>query len=171
MILTMLTLLLLSSLSLQSGSLAFDAPADWKSRPAASSMRVAEFVVPKAPGDPEDGEVIVYFFGGSGGSVDANIQRWLGQFQQPSGQAVADPGRSSFTVNSLKVTTVDVSGTYVAEVRPGAAERHHKPNFRMRAAIVETARGPYFIRFTGPSNTVKAGSAAFDRFLRTLHTD
>lgn len=170
MILTMLTLLL-SSLLLQSGSLAFDAPAEWRSRPAASSMRVAEFVVPKAAGDPEDGEVIVYFFRGSGGSVDANIQRWLGQFQQPSGQAVADPGRSSFTVNALEITTVDVSGTYVAEVRPGAAERHHKPNFRMRAAIVETPRGPYFIRFTGPAGTVKAGSAAFDRFLKSLHTD
>ena len=63
---------------------------------------------------------------------------------------------------------MDVSGTYIAEVRPGAAERHNKPNFRMRAAVVETPKGPYFIKFTGPAATVKAASPAFDQFLKTL---
>jgi len=31
---------------------------------------------------------------------------------------------------SLKVTTIDVSGTYVAEVRPGATERHNQPKLQ-----------------------------------------
>lgn len=67
--------------------LTFTAPPAWHSRPAASTMRVAEFVVPKAPGDPEDAEVILYFFGGQSGSVDANIDRWIGQMQEPAGSA------------------------------------------------------------------------------------
>jgi hypothetical protein len=163
--LLLVTLLLASPL--QSGSLAYTPPGEWKSRPAASSMRVAEFVVPRAQGDAEDGEVIVYFFGGTGGSVDANVQRWIGQFQQPQG-APADGKRTTFAVGDLKVTTVDVSGTYVAEVRPGSAERHNKPNFRMRAAVVETPRGPYFVKFTGPAKTVAAASSAFDGFIRSL---
>jgi hypothetical protein len=163
----LLLLALLSASPLQSGSLAYTAPGEWKSRAPASSMRVAEFVVPRAQGDPEDGEVILYFFGGTGGSVDANVQRWIGQFQQPQG-APADGKRTTFAVGDLKVTTVDVSGTYVAEVRPGSAERHNKPDFRMRAAVVETPHGPYFVKFTGPAKTVAAASTAFDRFIRSL---
>jgi hypothetical protein len=159
--------LLLASAAAQAGSLTFTAPSTWRPRPAASKMRVAEFVVPKAAGDSEDADVIVYFFGGTGGSVDANIERWIGQFQQPSGRA-ADGNRSTRMVGSLKVSTVDVSGTYVAEITPGSAERHNKPNYRMRAAVVETPGGPYFVKFTGPSGTVKQGSATFDQFLDSL---
>ena len=115
--------------------LTFTAPSAWKSRPPASSMRVAEFVVPKTGGDPEDAEAIVYFFGGSGGTVEANIDRWIGQMQQPDGSASKDKARrDTQTINGLKVTTVDVAGTYVAEVRPGATERYNKPEFRLRAA-------------------------------------
>src|SRR5213594_3099496 len=103
--------------------LTFTAPAAWHARPAASAMRVAEFVVPKAAGDPEDAEVIVYFFGISVGSVNANVDRWIGQMQQPDGSASKDKARrEAQTINGLKVTMVDLAGTYVAEVRPGATE-------------------------------------------------
>jgi hypothetical protein len=159
--------LLLTSLATQTGSLTFTAPKEWKPRPPASSMRVAEFVVPKAQGDAEDAEAIVYFFGGTGGSVDANVQRWIGQFDRAK-DAPADGNRKTFSVGSLKVTTVDVSGTYIAEVRPGATERHNKHGFRMRAAVIETPKGPYFFRLVGPANTVKGASAAFDAFLQSL---
>ena len=163
-----LTLLLTTVVMTQAGTLTFTAPPAWKARPAASSMRVGEFVVPKVPADPEDAELIIYFFGGGGGGVEANIQRWVGQFQQPSGAATKHGERATFTVGNLRVTTVDVSGTYVAELRPGAAERHNKPNFRMRAAVVETPKGPYFVKFTGPAATVKQASKAFDQFLKSL---
>src|SRR5260221_1363044 len=136
------------------GSLTFAAPTAWRARPAAGAMRVAELVVPKAAGDPEDAEVIVYFFGGSGGSAGANIDRWIGQMQQPDGSASKDTARrETQTINGLKVATVDVSGTFVAEVRPGATERYNKPGFRLRAAVVETPRGPYYIKMTGPART------------------
>ena len=163
----LLTTILLASTLQSAGALTFTAPPAWQSRPAASAMRVAEFVVPRAQGDPEDAELIVYFFGGTGGSVDANVQRWIGQFERPQG-APGDGNRTTFDVGNLKVTTVDVSGTYIAEVRPGATERHNKPNFRMRAAVVETPKGPYFIKLTGPANTVKSASPVFDTFLRSV---
>lgn len=151
------------------GSLAFTPPAGWQSRASASAMRVAEFVVPKAAGDAEDAEVIVYYFGGSGGSVEANVDRWIGQMQQPDGSASKDKAtRRSQTVNGLAVSTVDVSGTYVAEVRPGATERHNKPNFRLRAAVVETPRGPYYIKMTGPAKTVAAADADYQKFVASV---
>ena len=151
------------------GTLAFTAPGGWQSRPAASAMRVAEFIVPRTAGDPEDAEVIIYYFGGGGGSADANIDRWIGQMQQPNGSSAAGTAmRASQTVNGLKMSLVDVAGTFIAEMRPGATERHHKPDFRLRAAVVETPRGPYYIKMTGPAKTVAAASADFQKFLSTV---
>jgi hypothetical protein len=149
--------------------LTFSPPPAWTSRAPASTMRVAEFVVPKAAGDSEDAELIVYFFGGSGGTADANIDRWIGQMQQPDGSASRDKAhRDALTVNGLKITTVDVSGTYVAEVRPGATERHNKPDFRLRAAVIETPRGPYYVKMTGPAKTMAAADADFKKFVATM---
>lgn len=132
-------------------------------------MRVAEFAVPRAPGDGEDAELVVYYFGGSGGGVEANIERWLGQMQQPDGRpSSAVARRQSRTIGGLRVTLVDVSGTYVAEVRPGSADRHNRPDYRLRAAVVETPGGPYFIKLAGPAQTVGAADAAYERFLSSL---
>ena len=50
-------------------------PPSFVARPATSSMRLAEFDVPRT--DDTHAEVIVYYFGeGQGGSADANIARW-----------------------------------------------------------------------------------------------
>lgn len=150
--------------------LTFYAPAEWKAVSTSSSMRVAQFAVPRAAGDTADGELVVYYFGGSGGSVDANIERWLGQMQQPDGKpSSAIAKRESRTINALKVTLVDVSGTYVAEMTPGAKERHNSPNFRLRAAVIETPKGPYFIKLTGPAKTIAASEKAFAQFLDSLN--
>jgi hypothetical protein len=169
---TLAPLVLIALASIQAappGGLAFTAPAAWRARPAASAMRVAEFVVPKAPGDAEDAEVIVYFFGTSAGSVDANIDRWIAQMQQPDGSASKDKARrDTQTIHGLKVTMVDLAGTYVAEMRPGATERYNKPGFRLRAAVIETPRGPYYIKMTGPAATMAAADADFKTFLSTL---
>jgi len=147
----------------QTASLTFTKPPAWTDRAAGSSMRVAEFVVPRAPGDTEDAELIVYYFGGGGGSVDANLQRWTSQFQ-----STKDPVRTTATVNGLKLTSLDVSGTYVAEMRPGSAEHYNKPGYRMRATVVETPKGPYFIKLTGPAKTIDSAGAAFEQFLHSL---
>ena len=162
--------LLLAAILPQSGTLHFVPAPTWKPRPPASSMRVAEFVVPRVAGDPEDAEVIVYFFGGSGGSVDANIERWVGQFQTPGGRSVPTPKRTTSTSGSLTVTAIDVGGTYIAQVRPGSDERFNKPDFRMWAAVVETPKGPYFVKLTGPKQTVAQTltSGEFDGFMKSL---
>jgi hypothetical protein len=158
-----LIVLLAGVLPGQSGTLTFTKPAAWNDRAPASSMRVAEFVVPRASGDDEDADVIVYYFGGGGGSVEANLQRWATQFQSSK-----EPVRTAATVNGLKLTSLDVSGTYVAEMRPGSTEHFNKPGFRMRATVVETPKGPYFIKLTGPARTVDGAGPAFDSFLASL---
>jgi hypothetical protein len=151
------------------GSLAYTTPPSWSTRPAASSMRVAEFVIPRTKGDGEDGELILYYFGTGAGTVDANIDRWIGQIQQPDGSSTKEKARrSSQTVNGLRVSMVDATGIYVAETRPGGAEHYNKAGFRLRAAVVETPRGPYYIKMTGPEKTIAEADAAFTAFLGSL---
>jgi hypothetical protein len=157
---------LLLSLSVHAAGLAFTAPSTWKSVATSSSMRVAQYVLPRAAGDTADAELVVYYFGGTGGTVEANIERWVGQMRQPDGRpSSAVAKRQSRTVNGLKVTLVDVPGTYVAEMTPGASERHNSPNFHLRAAVIETSNGPYFIKLTGPAKTVAASEKQFETFL------
>ena len=151
------------------GSLKFSAPSGWQPRDPSSTMRVAEFVLPARDGGSANAELVIYYFGGSGGGVDANIQRWLGQMQQPDGRATADVAvRDTRTINGLKLSLLDVTGTYVAEVRPGATEKHNSPGYRMRTAIIDTARGPYYLKLVGPKETVGAWNASVDQFLGTL---
>jgi len=162
--------MLIAALAFAASGLTFTAPPAWHTRPPASSMRVAEFVIPKANGDAEDAELIVYFFGSSGvGSVDANIDRWVGQVQQPDGSpSKTKAKRAERTINGLKVTTVDVSGTYTAEMSPGASEHYNKPGFRLSAAVVETPKGAYYVKMTGPAKTVAAAQGDYEKFLSSL---
>jgi hypothetical protein len=156
-------------ITLLAAALTFTAPQGWQQSPPGSSMRVAEFTLPRAQGDAEDAQLVVYFFGGQGGSVDANIQRWVGQIQQPDGKASSAAAKKlTRTVNGLAVTLVDVSGTYVAETAPGSGARNNKPNYRLRAGVVETPNGPYFIKLTGPAKTVAMMEQPFERFVSSL---
>ena len=152
------------------GTLKFDAPKGWLPKPPASSSRVAEFTLPKADGDAEDAALAVFFFGANmGGNVQANIDRWIGQMAQPDGKLSKDVARTStLEANGLKITLVDVAGTYVAEVSPGATEHYNKPGFRLRAAVVQTSDGPYFVKLTGPARTVSHWDASFMAFLKSL---
>ena len=151
-------------------ALKFDAPAGWVSKTPSSSMRLADFTLPKVASDPEDGTLTVYYFGNQGGSVQANIDRWIGQLAQPDGRASKDVAKTT-TLDSksgLKITLLDVSGTYVAEVAPGSTEHFNKPGFRQLAAVVDTPNGPHFVKVVGPAATVAKWEGSVMSFLKSL---
>ena len=162
-------LLLLLAGGLAAAGLSFSTPAGWRSTPPASTLRVAQFTLPHADGDADDAELVVYFFGGSGGGVEANMQRWVGQMQQPDGApSAAVAKRETRQVNGLRVTLLDVSGTYVAETAPGAATHHDNAGYRLRAGVVETPAGPYYLKLTGPRKTVAKWGQAFNEFIASM---
>src|SRR6185503_4408827 len=99
----------------QKSELKFKVPAGWVEEQRTSSMRVAQYRLPKAPGDTEDASLVLYYFGqGQGGSTAANIERWISQMKQADGTVARAAKDEQLVANGLKVTTVDVSGTYVA---------------------------------------------------------
>ena len=151
-------------------SLKYDVPAGWVSKTPSSSMRLADFNLPKVGTDSEDATLTVYYFGNQGGSVQANIDRWVGQLAQPDGRASKDVAKTTTlqAKGGLKITLLDVSGTYVAEVTPGSTERFNKPGFRQLAAVIETPNGPHFVKVVGPAATVAKWEGSVMAFLKSL---
>ena len=157
------------TLGLPQGTLTFDAPDGWRELSSTSSMRYAEFELPRADGDTEDATMVVYFFGGAGGGIDANLERWLGQMEQPDGRPSRDVATTrTFEAAGLSITHLSVGGTYVAEIRPGAPDRYEKPGFTLEAAVVETPNGPYFVKLVGPARTIDRWSASVTSFLESV---
>ena len=152
------------------GELRFTAPEGWVKEQPSSAMRVAQYKLPKVEGDGEDAALVVYFFGATqGGSIQANIDRWISQIQQPDGSSSRDKAKTdTMTVNSLKVTTVDVAGTYTAEMAPGSSTMHNDANYRLRAAVIETSKGNYFLKLVGPAKTMGRWEQSVTDFVKSL---
>lgn len=171
----MLTLVIASlALLMQapSATLKFDLPQGWTSKPPSSTMRLADFVLPRAEGDAEDATLTVYFFGGQGGTVQANLDRWVNQMAQPDGRPSKNVAKTvNLKSNDLAITMIDVPGSYVAEKAPGSTERYNKPGFHLRAAVIEGKGGPYFIKLVGPEKTVAKWDAAVQAFFKSLRVE
>lgn len=149
------------------GTLRFTAPDGWISEAPSSAMRQAQFRAPRADGDSEDAELAVFHFGaGLGGSVEANLDRWVAQIAQPDGtDSHARTKIDHREVRRMPVTILDVSGTYVASSMPGAPVHGDQSGFRMLAAVVESPAGPWFVKLVGPARTVEKWEAAFGEYV------
>lgn len=141
--------------------------AGWVEEPPRSSMRAAQYRIPRAEGDARDAELVIFYFGGGGGSVEDNLDRWTSQFQQPDGRPSREVAKleERETPDGLTAHLIDLPGTYVAETRPGSGERVHEPGSRLLGAIVETPAGPFFVKLVGPDATVRAAKDAFLAFV------
>jgi len=150
-------------------AISLEAPTGWKRVQPKSNMIETEFSIPAAEGDAAPGRMTVM---GAGGSVQANIDRWYGQFTQPDGSATKDKASTKkLNVSGSAVTLVDVSGTY--KDMPGGpfagGQAVDRPNYRMLAAIVEVPnRGSYFLKFYGPSATVSASADGFRKMVEGM---
>jgi hypothetical protein len=146
-------------------------PAGWKKEePTAmqKNFRKHQFRIPKADGDKEDAEVVVFFFGpGGGGTKDANLQRWKGQFKPPAGEQAK---LNEFKVGDAPATELDISGIYLFKSRPfdPNAQAEEKPDYRMLSVIFDCKGGPYYMRLLGPTKTVSEHAKEFDGWLRSF---
>jgi hypothetical protein len=148
------------------GPFSMAVPAGWAENPSTSSMRAAQFTLPSPGGDAE---VIVYHFGETGaGSVQANIDRWLGQFKQPDGKPSSEVAKiEKAQLAGQDASVVSVAGRYVAPATPGGTPQD-KPDQALVAAIVPSPKGPYYFRLLGSKAAVAAHESAFRQALSTL---
>ena len=151
------------------GGMEWAAPPNWKAQ-APRPMRLATYLVPATSGDSEPGECGVYYFGpGQGGSVQANLDRWIGQLLQADGKPSKQAAKiKNEAIHGLKVTTVDVSGAYTGMGGPMAGGGPAKAGYRLLGAIAEGSQGSVFFKFTGPAKTVAANQAAFEKMIQSV---
>jgi hypothetical protein len=153
-----------------SGELRFKVPEGWTVEKPTSEMRLAQYKLPKAAGDGEDALLVVYYFGkGQGGTPEANIERWINQVKQPDGSPTKGKAQTAtLTVNGLQVTTVDVTGNYSGGMSQDSAPHDSKAIYRLRGAVIETPKGSYFVKVTGPEKTVNHWDQAYNEYIKSF---
>lgn len=125
-------------------------------------MRAATYLIPAAAGDSEGAECAV--FKNIGGGIQANIDRWVGQFEKTA----SAPKQQQETINGFAVTTVDVSGIFKGGGPMMGQSSGPKSGYRLLGAIVETSQGPVYFKLTGPAKTVAAARNEFQALLKSL---
>ena len=133
------------------------APPRWELVPSESAMRIATYRIPHAPGDAEDAELSITR---AGGDTEANVARWLGQFDEVGRRSVK---RSEKTISGMRVSVVELAGAY-----SGMDSPEPQPGFAMLSAIVDTPGTKHFFKVTGPATTVRAAAGEFQALLESL---
>jgi hypothetical protein len=153
-------------ISLAEGQIKLTAPEKWQKKQPRTRIVEFEFAAPAADGDDTDGRLTIM---GAGGSVEQNVQRWIGQFTQPDGKETSEVTKSKdLEVGGAKVRTVDISGTYRDQAGP-MAPAVMREDYRMLGAIVVTPEaGNYFLKFYGPKNTIAAHEEAFHEMVKSI---
>ena len=137
--------------------LVLNLPKDWTAA-GEKPMRLATYEIPNVKGDKEKGELAISTFGGDGGGVAANLERWVGQFDAEGREVTIKKGM----VGENAYHIADISGTYQKSVGPPILRKTTAAkDYRMLGMIVLVkGKGVYFLKLTGPDATVKAQAEA-----------
>ena len=160
-----------TKISLADGQITLQAPAEWKKVQPKSNIVDYEF---SAPADAAEGdEKARITIMGAGGSVDANIERWYGQFEQPDGKSTKEVAKTDeFKVDGVTVHWVDVSGSFKDTMGGGpfsGGKTVLRKDYRMLGAIiVSQQQGQYFIKLTGHEDVVDKLAEGFKKSLKEL---
>ena len=141
------------------GDLTLQVPEGWVQKELKSQFRTAEFEIPAVKDDKVAGELAIFYFGkGGAGGIQANVTRWIGQFEAEGRKVKTYEGKSK----QGDYTLVDLSGTYKKPVGPPIQMVSKKlENHRMLGVILMTEAGPYFLKFDAPAATAAASAEAF----------
>ncbi|WP_437193879.1 hypothetical protein [Planctomicrobium sp. SH527] len=136
---------------LQAQDLKLNVPKTWKQQQVASRMRLAQYAIAPVEGELEPAELVV--FPPMGGSVAENVKRWVDQFKGDGRSVKMTQGTSP----QGKYVLVDLTGTYNKPDGPPIMQKT-KPvdGYRMIAVMLQTEKGNYFLKLTGPEKSVGA---------------
>ena len=133
-------------------------PTGWQRRTPSSSMRVAEFGLPSDTGAEEASLAV---FRGPMGSVEGNIERWIGQFDDATESQRWEVSLQGGT----RMTMLDVSGTFTGSM----GNTGRQPGYRLLGAIV--GEGSYYFKLLGPDATVGEWKESFDEFIGSFSVE
>lgn len=143
-------------LKAEQGTVTLEVPQAWEQQQPTSSLRLGQFAIPAAAGDAEPSELVV--FPQFGGTVQANVDRWIQQFENQGRELKATQGECA----QGKYVLVELTGTYKKPFGPPFAQQTKPaPDYKMLGVILsKTDGGNFFLKLTGPKATVAASAAA-----------
>ena len=141
------------------GGFKFMVPADWKEQPPKSQFVLGEFLLTGEGGPAR------LTLSSAGGGLEANVERWQGQFSR--GPNDPEPHQSEITFDGQKGTLVELSGTYADMLSGGNPSK----NWRMLGVAVPLGPTNFFVKLTGPQITVTAQRDAFVKFVESAKVD
>ena len=157
------------AVALAGGKITMQAPKTWEKKQPRTRIVEYEFAAKAAEGDQAEGRITIM---GAGGGVEANIERWMGQFEAPKGKTVKDLTQvDKLTVDGVEVHVVKITGVF--KDQPGGPFAGGKvtlrDNYQMLGAIITTEKlGDYFIKLYGPKATVAANEEALREMVKSL---
>ena len=145
------------------GSMDVTVPAEWVVESPSSSMRIAQYNLPgKTSGNAE-----MAVFNKIGGSVEQNIERWIGQFTQPDGSSSDSKAElTQFVIGSLRADRIYLEGTYSAGAMGGSPAQ--QTGYCLLGYIVIMPDGPYYFKTVGPVETIKQYETSIDQFIKNI---
>lgn len=128
-------------------------------------MRAAEYGI---EGEPASELAVFYFGPDQGGSVEANMVRWIGQFKNPDGSE-AEAKRGERSVHDIPISTVEATGKYGGGMAPpGAPAPAAIDDAMLLGAIAKGPQGSVFFKLVGPRASVEGARSAFDQLLESV---
>jgi hypothetical protein len=139
----------------------FTVPAGWREvelNPDQQGFIDARFEIPAA------GEDVSLTLSTVGGGIEANVQRWNGQFDLPEG---VTPRTESLSVDGIDVTWVELQGTFRGMGGPFAGGSPPKPDWMMIGVAFEGEPQDFYIKLTGPVAAVEDLKSDFRDFVES----
>ncbi len=134
----------------------------WIRQQPRSSMRAAQFLYDHEDEALKDVELVLFYFGkGQGGNKQANIDRWVGQFDGTPTVEQKDEEMEGKTI-----TLLEAKGTYM-DGPPFGGNKTPRPDYTMLAAIMPSPEGDVFLKMTGPNDSMAAAKEAFLAFVKS----
>ncbi len=149
----------------------FTPPKTWANL-GPSGMRQAQYRSGPVKGDADAAEVNVFYFGPqSGGGVEANLQRWIGQMVLPDG---ADPQSAArhaeFTADAMAGHIVSLNGSYKSGGgRPMGGAGQLMEGYRLVGVVLEGLQGSLFFKLTGPLASAEAMESDLMAMVKAAH--
>jgi len=145
-------------------------PSDWKEEEATSSMRLTQFKLPKAEGDSEDAELIIFYFKGGSGSAEDNLKRQVAKFKPLDGKEKVEVKVDKIKVGKVEAPYQDITGNYLKKSRPFDPNDKGKEmtNYRQLYVPLSTDSGDFYPTLIGPAKTVEKHKKAFEEWLKNF---
>jgi len=148
--------------SFKVGEFTFIRPVTWEWVEVTSPMRKAQLRIIE-PATKETADVIFFDFGPGAGGTQANVDRWLNQFEEP--REKLKPQITEVTVGGRKVTYVQAQGSFKGGTPGGPAKT--TPNFGLLGAIIEGKESSVFVKLTGPAVLAQKAVPEFKKMVES----